>query len=199
MLKLAPLALYVAAAGCVALPAGQARPTTYDDLRREDGWLLLDSVPHVAQSSRSDCGAASLAMVLALWGVDASVESLGIECAAPGDEGLRASALRDAARRRGLAAFVFAGRMEDLEHELRRGRPVVVGLMKSAGPATASHYEVVVGLHPATQRVATLDPASGLVLNELSEFAREWEAARGVTLVVFRPAAPAASPTAGGP
>jgi ABC-type bacteriocin/lantibiotic exporter with double-glycine peptidase domain len=185
----------VLAAGCVAFP-GPGRQATYEELRQQEGWVLLDAVPVVKQDSLQDCGAASLSMVFEHWGVDVSADTLMQECAVEGEEGLRAVALRDAARRRGFSAYLFAGRVADLEHELRRGRPVVVGVIKSAGPLSVAHFEVVVGLHPREERVAALDPARGLVCNSLPEFAAEWAATDGVTLVVFRPEPKAVSPAA---
>jgi len=176
----------VTTAGCATVP-GTAQPATYEELRQEEGWTLLDAVPFVEQHSGEDCGAASLSMVLAHWGVDAPAETLAQECAVAGEPGLRASALRDAARRRGLSAYLFAGRVADLEHELGRGRPVVVGLLRSEGLLSATHFEVVVGVHPRAQRIAALDPAVGLVADALPAFAGEWAATEGVTLVVFRP------------
>jgi ABC-type bacteriocin/lantibiotic exporter with double-glycine peptidase domain len=183
------------AAGC-ALRPGTARPVTYDDLRAEEGWTLLEAVPFVPQRTERDCGAACLAMVMAHAGVEAPAGTLERECAVEGVDGLRAADLREAACRRGLAAFVFAGGLEDLRHELARGRPVVVGLLKSFGPATASHYEVVVGLNDAGGRVAVLDPALGLACDALPAFEDEWRATGRVTLVVFRPA-PGTVPGAG--
>jgi ABC-type bacteriocin/lantibiotic exporter with double-glycine peptidase domain len=177
----------LALAGCAVYP-GTARPTTYEELRRETGWTLVESVPFVPQESGRDCGAAATSMVLARWGVDVPARDLEAECAVPGQEGLKASALRDAARRRGLSAFVFPGRVADLEHELGRGRPVVVGLLKTLGPLATSHFVVVVGLHPGSGKVAALDPARGLVRDTLEAFGAEWVAAKGVAMVVFRPA-----------
>ncbi len=179
------LIVVVAAAGCVMRP-GTAESVGYDTLRHDDGWLLLDDVRFVPQESEQDCGAAALSMVLARWGLDVPVATLQEECAVPGTEGLRAGALRDAARRRGLSAYLIAGGVADIEHELRRGRPVVVGLIKTLGPASASHFEVVVGLRKSEQ-VAALDPARGLVRDALPAFAAEWAATHGATLVVFRP------------
>jgi ABC-type bacteriocin/lantibiotic exporter with double-glycine peptidase domain len=186
------------ATGCVAYSRGTARETTYDDLRREDGWLLVDVAPIVRQESDDDCGAASLSTVLAVWGVDASAETLRKECAVADESGLRATSLRDAARRRGLSAFLLAGRVADLDHELRRGRPVLVGVVKSAGTVSVTHFEVVVGLHPGAARVAALDPARGLVCDALADFAGEWAATKGVTLVVFRPESKATTAATGG-
>ncbi len=176
----------VSLAGCVSYP-GTARPASYEDLRREEGWLLLDSVPFVRQVSGKGCGAACLAMVLGHWGEGPSVVDLERECAPPGREGIRALDLRDAARRRGMSAFLFRGTLADLEHELSRGRPVVVGLAKPAGGGRIAHYEVVVGLHRGLGRIAALDPARGLVWDSLPAFEGEWTPTNGVTLVVFLP------------
>ena len=182
--------------GCVVVHAGTARDATWEEICAEAGWALVEGVPFVAQESETDCGAAALAMVLARWGEEVPVAVLERECAAPGVEGIRAGALRDAARRRGLRAFVVPGRVEDLRQEIARGRPVVVGLVKSLGPLTSTHFEVVVGLHDGSGRVAALDPARGLVTDALPAFRAEWEAAGGATLVVFRSAS---GPVALGP
>jgi ABC-type bacteriocin/lantibiotic exporter with double-glycine peptidase domain len=176
----------LALAGCAVYP-GTARPTTFEELRRETGWTLVESVPFVPQESGRDCGAAATSMVLARWGVDVPARDLEAECAVPGQEGLKASALRDAARRRGLSAFVFPG----------RGRPVVVGLLKTVGPLATSHFVVVVGLHPGRGKVAALDPGRGLVWDTLEAFGAEWAATKGVAMVVFRPEV--ASMTGGAP
>lgn len=188
MTQLAPLVLVLAAAAlpaCVSHP-GTAERTEIADLRGEEGWILLDGVRFVPQQSGRDCGAAALAMVLGHWGAEVPVETLAAECADGGTEGLRATALRDAARRRGLAAYLFAGRVSDLEHELRRGRPVVVGLVRQQAGLASSHYVVVVGLDPEGAQVAALDPARGPVRDSLAAFEGEWKLAQAATLVVFR-------------
>ena len=170
--------------GCVSWP-GTARPASLDVLRQEEGWLLVESVPFVKQASAQGCGAACLAMVLRLWENEVTAESLEMECTVPGEKGIRAAALRDAARRRGLSAFLFQGKVEDLSHELARGRPVVVGLVRPSRGGAVMHFEVVVGLHRERGRIAVLDPAAGLLSDSLSGFEGHWRAAKGVTLVVF--------------
>ncbi len=172
--------------GCAVYP-GTARPADLEDLRREEGWVLLDSVPFVAQASPKGCGAACLAMVLGHWGSETPVESLEEECAVAGQDGIRASALRDAARRRGLSAYLFQGSVADLAHELSRGRPVVVGVAKPNGDGFTAHFEVVVGLHPGRGWIAALDPAIGLTCDSFAGFESEWRPTKGVTLVVFLP------------
>lgn len=182
---LAPV-VAAASAGCV-VQAGTAEQATYAELHAQQGWILVDDVQHVAQETDEDCGAAALSSVLARWGVDVPAAVLREECSVPGMPGIRAADLRDAARRRGLSAFLFEGGVADLEHELQRGRPVVVGLVKTLGPVSRTHFEVVVGLLPS-EAVAAVDPARGLVRDALPSFAAEWAPTHGVTLVVFRPA-----------
>ena len=196
-LKALALAAALSPAGCV-VSLGSAEPTTKDQLHQEEGWLLVDGVEHVAQESDQDCGAAALSSVLARWGVDVPTATLRDECTVPDVPGILAGKLRDAARRRGLSAYVFEGSLADIEHELQRGRPVMVGLVKSAGPVSVTHYEVVVGLRSDAE-VAAIDPARGLVRDTLPAFAAEWAATHGVTLVVFRPAEKGALQTATGP
>lgn len=188
----------MASLGCAVYP-GTARPAFIEDLRREEGWTLLDSVPYVRQVSEKGCGAACLAMVLRHWGIESPVEALEEECAAPVKGDIRASALRDAARRRGLAAYLFAGTLADLEHELARGRPIVVGLAKPRGEGFTSHFEVVVGLHPGQGRIAVLDPAVGLMHDSLAGFENEWKLTKGVMLVVFVPESEMVSAKPDGP
>jgi ABC-type bacteriocin/lantibiotic exporter with double-glycine peptidase domain len=178
----------IPAAGCAVYP-GTARPASFEDLRRDEGWVLLDSVPWVEQASRTGCGAACLAMVLGSWGIEAPVEALEKECGVDAKDGIRATALRDAARRRGLSAFLLAGTLKDIEHELSRGRPVLVGLSKPRGDGFTSHFQVVVGLDAARARIAALDPAIGLMCDSLEGFEAEWRRTKGVTLVMFRPEA----------
>ena len=188
----------IASLGCAVYP-GTARPASVEDLRGEEGWILLDSVPYVPQVSDKGCGAACLAMVFRHWGIETQVEALEEEFGDPVHEGIRASALRDAARRRGLSAYLFAGTAADLEHELSRGRPVVVGLAKPHDEGFTSHFEVVVGLHPAQQRIAALDPGIGLTCDSLTGFENEWMPTKGVMLVVFVPEPEVASAKPAGP
>ncbi len=182
----------IASVGCAVYP-GTARPASIDDLRGEEGWVLLESVPYVRQVSEKGCGAACLAMVLGHWGSGSPVDSIESECGGAGQDGIKASALREAAKRRGLSAYLFQGSVTDLEHELSRGRPVIVGVAKPHGDGFTAHFEVVVGLHRRRERIAMLDPAVGLMCDSLAGFENEWRLTKGVTLVVFLPEAVVAS------
>ncbi len=178
----------VLASGCYH---GSARTATPADLADQpDGWNLVEGVPPVRQIEREDCGAAALAMVLGYWGLPITRDAISAANPAAPEHGIRAAALRDFARRQGLQAFIVEGQLADLDRELGRHRPVLVGVMKRYGQRLYPHYEVVVGMSRRDQRVLTLDPAHGLRVNSREGFTAEWTAAGRLTLIVFPRAAP---------
>ena len=87
----------------------------------------------------------------------------------------------------GLEAFLIEGKMKDLEHELGRGRPVIVGLIKPyVWNKFLSHYAVIVGLHPEQKKIVLLDPADGWRQYTFEGFEGEWLPTKRLTLVLFR-------------
>ncbi len=172
----------VLASGCYL---GSARTTTPSQLAREGGWQVVEAVPDVRQVTREDCGAAALAMVLQRWGYPVTgAEVVAANPPAP-ERGIPAAALRDFARRKGLQAFLIQGRQGDLDREIQRHRPVLVGMMKRYLFRYYPHYEVVVGINRQRQRILTLDPAHGLRVNSRDGFATEWARADQLALIVF--------------
>jgi predicted double-glycine peptidase len=138
------------------------------------------------QSGDYDCGPTALAMVVTYYEPALRGSPL---LAARTDRRASAGDLRDRARALGLPAFVVEGSPEDLVHELESGRPVVVGVAKPTLKGAVSHFEVVVGIHPATRRIATFDPAEGWRQNSLTDFMTEWQATGRVLVVVMPPPA----------
>ena len=182
-------ALCLAAAALAALAAcgsytGSARDTSPAALERERGWIAARQVPFAAQRGESECGAAAIAMVVSYW-TGASPAAL-IESLRPVPErGLAAARLRQLARDRGLRAFLIAGTMDDLVHELKARRPVLVGLVKpQRGDQVLTHYEVVIAANPERRAIITLDPARGWRRNSYEGFLAEWEPAKRLALVV---------------
>ena len=172
----------VLASGCYL---GSARKTTPAELASEKGWEIVKTVPDVRQKTREDCGAAALAMVLGYWGTAVTRdEIIAVDPPVP-ERGIKAAALREFARGQGLQAFLIQGQPGDLEREIQRHRPVLVGVMKRSLLRNYPHYEVVVGINRQNQRVLTLDPAHGLRVNGLEGFAAEWAKASQVALIVF--------------
>src|SRR5262245_26735120 len=121
--------LLVLGSAC-SLYVGGSRPFSPEELRRDPHWVAVTSVPYVHQATQRDC-AAAIAMVMGYWnGPPGSAEALRT-FRDPKGPGIRVAALRDFARRQGLEAFVFEGRLQDLYNELRKQRPVIVGVAKN--------------------------------------------------------------------
>ena len=184
-LRLIPVtAALLCAVGCTHL--GQSTPFDPQDLEATPGWVAVRSVPVVLQQEKTDCGAASLSMVLSHWKVDASLDDVARTCPTIPEKGIRAKDLRDYAKSRGLQSYLLHGCWEDLGKEVGLGHPVIVGLVKSDGSRIVTHYEVVVAVHPELNDVVTLDPARGWSRYERTGFCRAWEPAGYLTLVFFR-------------
>ncbi|MBS1122935.1 MAG: hypothetical protein H6Q90_5163 [Deltaproteobacteria bacterium] len=184
------VALLVGVSGCIAYSGGAQR---VDPARitSASGWILAAPTPELRQRGPRDCGAASLAMIAGRWHVRLSVDAAVAALPAATSHGARLGELRDAARAHGLTAFAIAGDRDTLVHELRAGRPVIVGLLLPYGPKQAlSHYEVIVAVHPADGRFVTIDPASGWRARSWAELDAEWGPAGRPTLVVLGPPPP---------
>jgi predicted double-glycine peptidase len=175
------LAVAVLLGGCYH---GSARDTSPVALRRQPGWVMVDGLAAIRQTSDNDCGAAALAMVLRRWGVSSSpADILRAHPATPG-QGIAAGDLRDFARARGLDAFLIQGEMGDLTTEVGLQHPVLVGLAQRRGDRVSSHYEVVAGFNTGARRLFLLDPARGPREDSYDGFRAEWEPTGRVTLVV---------------
>lgn len=166
----------------VSAYTGKARELRPEALRSEPGWLAVEEVPFLHQHGEHDCGPTALAMVLAYWHPG---EPRSHFMPVPTAERTSAGDLRDHAQALGLAAFVVEGTFEDIEFELERRRPVIVGVAKPGLTGPTAHYEVVVGLHVKSRRIATLDPAAGLRQNSLVDFLYEWIPTGRVLLVML--------------
>jgi len=174
-------------AACAARYAGQATTSAPDELRHECGASAVAGVPFVAQTERDDCGAAALAMIFAHWQVPLGRAEVRAACPSTDQGGIEAKRLRDLARASGLSAWLVHGELADLEHEVERGRPVLVGLAQPWSDGTYPHYAVVVGICQASDRVVTLDPAHGWQKNTIAGFLDEWEPVGRLALIFARP------------
>lgn len=171
------LVLLLAGSGCAA---HGSRSFDSHRLANEDGWIVATDVPLVRQRTETDCGAAALGMVLAHW------KSESFDPASVPDGRMKAGDMRDLAKAHGLEAFLVSSGIAEIEKQLAKNRPLIVGLVKSrvTGPAL-THYEVVVAIHPREKRVVTLDPAHGWRQTTVERFLVEWEATRRLALITF--------------
>ena len=172
--------------GCASYQ-GTAKDARMDVVASNKNWVTVPNFPRVLQASDHDCGAAAPAAVLDYWGKPTTPEQV---VAAERKQGKRfsASEIEQHARRAGLSSFVFYGNLGDLLYEVRRGRPVIVGVGKPVADDKAiAHYEVVIGYEPKQKRLLLLDPARGFTTNSYEGFAKEWAVSKGVTIVAFVP------------
>ncbi len=173
----------ILSAGCAY--TGTGRDFDPSELKRSSAWIAIEDVPVIRQESKEDCGAAALSMVLTYWKVPTSIEDVVKTCDVAPGTGIRAGELRDFARMKGMKAFLIQGELGDLERELSKGRPVLIGMVKPHSSGALTHYEVVVGLNPEKGLIVTIDPANGWRQNSLEDFLVEWEAAGRLTLVIL--------------
>jgi len=175
------------ALGCASYQ-GHERTAHDVHIDAEAGWVRVAAVPLVRQRAAWDCGLASLTMVLRYWSIapdTAAFDELTRVAVLEG-RSIRAGELRAIARAHGAEAFLFHATLVDLEVELGRGRPVLVGEQKATLGGAVAHYAVVIGVNPGSQRVLLLDPALGLRENSYANFEAEWAPTGRLALLVVR-------------
>jgi ABC-type bacteriocin/lantibiotic exporter with double-glycine peptidase domain len=185
-------ACFAIASSACGVYTGSASTLKPNDFRQDPGWVSVQGVPEMHQAHELDCGPTALAMVLSYYHVADRDQVLR---ALPAGQRVSVSALRDLAKRYGFEAYVVEGSPDDLVFELQHQRPAIVGVAKPTLKDAVAHFEVVVGMHGKSQRVATLDPAAGLRQNTFTGFLTEWQNAGRVLLVLIpkKKPAPAAS------
>lgn len=147
--------------------------------------IVLD-VPSVRQDEQDQCGLVALEALARYWGRTIRDE-LDRELArsAREHEGLSGDELVAALEQSGFEVFLFAGELDASElsllHHLDRGRPLLV-MVELDG---SSHYALVAGYDPATQRFVLLDGRRGRAVMERRDFERAWGAAERFTLLAL--------------
>lgn len=190
---------------------GCASVTHFRGVTLNEDCVYVNGVPPVRQDKNYACGPACVAAVAALWGVDFAdfkARHPSLPADASGHE------LEQMAKDLGLQAVVYRGSMEDLQQNLREGRPLIVmipmPLIASGGLASdlllnawnevgprPAHWVIVLG-SVANQRVIVADPASGPLTVRQDEFQKWWAKKENLCVLITAPpeaatAAPAAS------
>jgi ABC-type bacteriocin/lantibiotic exporter with double-glycine peptidase domain len=177
--------------GC-ATYTGTGTNVEIDAATLDPGWSLIEGVPVQRQQHEWDCGLAAWSMVMRYWSIDpdSRIVAKTIAPIAAAERPIRAAELRDLAQDHGLLGFVLAGQVSDLDEQVLKGRPLIVGLVKPTLGGSNAHYEVVVGVHPTKRLVMTYDPGLGYRQNTYEGFEKEWRASGSVTILLL-PAPPA--------
>jgi ABC-type bacteriocin/lantibiotic exporter with double-glycine peptidase domain len=182
LLRATLLASLLGGCGASGLPA--ATPAA------DPGWTVVPGVTLVEANTEADCGAAALRMVLGRWTPDVPatvVESEVLQALGPPDSGTgyRAGSLRDVARAHGFNAFVIEGQLADLVHEVRLGRPVIVGIVTTRLGKAYTHYQVVTGTDASGAHLLIADPRGTWSRVRAEDFLAEWRPTGQVALVMF--------------
>lgn len=172
------------AAGCATTGGVGGEVFAPNRLAGEPGWTGTPGVPVLRQTRELDCGPVAAAMLLGFWGRPVAPDALRAEAKIQPQHGLPAGELRDLLRARGLSAYLVKGGIDDLEHELAAGRPVLVGLAKPFNDKQAlGHYEIVAGLNRKEEKIATVDPGGGWREYPLKVFMAEWDPTKRLTII----------------
>lgn len=156
--------------------------------------LWID-VPFVAQP-RDGCGAASISMVMQYWAAQpgghqepgSDVAAIQSKLYSPGDHGIPAASMVEYLRQQGFVTLAFSGNWNDLEQQLRKGRPLIAALRPQG--QTQLHYVVIDGVDADRGLVTMNDPAERkLLTEERAEFERDWSATHNWVLLAVPAAA----------
>lgn len=143
---------------------------------------LWINVPFVAQP-RNGCGAASVAMVMQYWSIqqhhtitaEERVHAIQKQVYTPRLHGATPAALEAYLRNHGYLAFAIQGSWQQLEHQIRKGRPLIVALRPSG--QRALHYVVIDGIDTKRNLVLMNDPELRKLLPEgRKQFEKDWSA-----------------------
>jgi ABC-type bacteriocin/lantibiotic exporter with double-glycine peptidase domain len=176
------VAMLLAAGGCgahVGLDAIRA------DVAAGHGHLIT-AVPFIPQEEYQ-CGPAALAMVLQYYGAAIGQDEISRALYLPSIRGTLNLDLEFYARRRGFAARAFAGTLDSVKDELRRGRPLIV--FQDVGLVShVPHFAVLVGYDDQAQAVVLHSGTTPYRVVSYAEFERTWARQRAWTLLITPPA-----------
>lgn len=161
-----PVLLFLA--GCMSIEPSQVTGQPGLSLRLEK------------QQKPDTCGSVCLAAVLDYWGESVSLDVLESELGEAPLRGYHLCSLQQVARARGLEAFLFSGRIEDLEVHTAAERPcIVVYRVRGSG----NHCAVVTGIEG--DQLLLMNPRTGgLKRRRVDEFMAAWEAVESPILLV---------------
>jgi predicted double-glycine peptidase len=113
-----------------------------------------------------------------------SREGLRAKTAMPHEHGISAESMRSYLRQHSFQAFAVKAGKNDLEQQLRAGRPLIVALRPSGQKEL--HFVVVDGIDSQRGTVTVNDPAERkLLTREWAGFEKEWSATHNWMLLAL--------------
>jgi len=139
-------------------------------------------IPFIRQE-KNGCGAASVSMVMQYWGQAAKSpdpEQVYRRLYDADRKGIPLAAMKRYFEEHGFRAFTLRGQWSDVEHNIAKGRPVIVGLKPKS--SAGMHFAVVAGAGDG--KVWLNDPTSRKARRlKLAKFQHQWELAGGWMLL----------------
>jgi hypothetical protein len=158
---------------CVSLP-----PT-----RESKSTRIIEDVPFYPQEIYQ-CGPASLAEVLAYWGVSSSPEEIADQIYSRSARGTLNIDLAPFVEKKGLKASRYAGSAEDLKERIESGFPLVVMVDYGFWVYEQNHYMTVFG-YSNTGIVVHSGKEKGKWIS-WGSFLKSWEKTKYWTLLVTK-------------
>jgi ABC-type bacteriocin/lantibiotic exporter with double-glycine peptidase domain len=180
--RAAVVAAFLLVGGC---QLASVRPSAPEALRIDPSWTLVPDVKLVPQRGSHDCGVAALSTVVGYWQPGASAEVARAVGPVDDKQGVPAGRLRAVAQARGLNAFLIEGTLNDLEHEIGRRRPVILGLVGAERGHVYGHYDVVVGVNRSRRMFLLADPRGAWRQVKAEDLLTIWRPTRQLALVIF--------------
>jgi ABC-type bacteriocin/lantibiotic exporter with double-glycine peptidase domain len=179
---------------------GCASPYAFYGLKIDEPTTLITAVPPLLQDRRFSCGATCLIVLAGYWEQDASW--MITNCPAYLAEDLTAQDLKALAGQFRLEAYAYVGSMQDLEHQIQQGRPVItlipapdyedippisinrirLSAVVRRFQATKAHWVIVIGC--SKDSIILHDPAFGRLRVSRRLFEHWWEHSRFTCVVV---------------
>jgi ABC-type bacteriocin/lantibiotic exporter with double-glycine peptidase domain len=156
---------------------------------QESAGIWLD-VPFVKQTE-DGCGSGVISMVLQYWSAHGvRIDSQRADAAAIQKQlysrkarGIFASSMESYLKVSGFRVFPLDGNWNDLQEQLKKGRPLIVSLQPENGGAPL-HYVVVTGIDWQSGAVFINDPARGKLLRMgRADFEQQWRTNRNWMLL----------------
>jgi predicted double-glycine peptidase len=130
-------------------------------------------VPFFPQQ-KDGCGAASVAMVMHYWGHRQAPERVYRDLYDAERRGIPLAGMKRYLEDAGFRAFTVRGEWADIQEQLGKGRPLIVGLKKNR--LKPMHFAVVIGAE--AERVWLNDPTRKKAIGvKRTEFQQHWERA----------------------
>jgi len=169
----------------------------FKGLSLSEGDIYVCGIPPIRQDKQYACGAACVAAVAAFWSVPIA-EFTARHPSLPADATGRD--LQVLANDIGLQAFVYRGSMDDLQENLRKGRPLIVMIPQPLIPSGGltrttllnawnqwghkpAHWVIAVGI-TKDKAVLIHDPASGPMVVKPEAFQKWWARKDNLTVLL---------------